>query len=416
MERALSRSVKFGLLGALYFSQGLPFGFFTQALPVLLRKQGVSLGAIGLSSLAAAPWALKFLWAPAVDRYSMSRLGRRKSWIVPLQLSAVLILAALALSPLSLPRLLAAFLLLNLVAATQDIATDGLAVDLLSLAERGFGNGLQVAAYRVGMIAGGGALLMLHDTIGSAGVFASMSALTAAATVPVWIAREPPARIAPLRESGGVHFLRRPGAWRLIALLAVYKSGDAFGTSMLRPWLSDLGLTLQDIGLLLGTVGFCSGLAGALAGGLLLNRVGRRGALVSFGLLQVLTIAGYAGLALGHPGFGALSFWCALEHFASGMATAALFTCMMDWCSEAAAATDYTVQACAVVIATGAASSLAGFSAQSIGHFAHFALSGALALLALLAVWQLFPSPAAVLALTATTPPAPARPATPPPA
>jgi MFS family permease len=75
-------SSRLALLGCLYFSQGLPFGFFTQALPVLMRKLGVSLGAIGLSSLLALPWALKFLWAPAVDRFWIARFGRRKSWIV----------------------------------------------------------------------------------------------------------------------------------------------------------------------------------------------------------------------------------------------------------------------------------------------------------------------------------------------
>jgi MFS transporter, PAT family, beta-lactamase induction signal transducer AmpG len=400
VARPLSAALKFGVLGALYFSQGLPFGFFTQALPVLMRKQGYSLGAIGLSSLAAAPWALKFLWAPAVDRYSLARLGRRKSWIVPLQLAALLILIALALTRLDMPRLLGAFLLLNLVAATQDIATDGLAVDLLAERERGFGNGLQVAAYRVGMIVGGGALLLLYDVIGSRGVFASMAALTLVATLPVWIAREPPVSPAVHGQPGtGRHFLRRPGALRVLLLLGVYKAGDAFATGMLRPFLSDLGLTLEDIGLLLGTVGFCAGLAGALVGGVLIERVGRRAALVSFGLLQVLAVAGYAGLALGKPGFLALCAWCGAEHFASGMASAALFTCMMDWCSEHSSATDYTVQACAVVIATGAASSLAGFSAQAFGYFVHFCLAGVLALAAIGAVRALFPTPDTVRAL-----------------
>jgi PAT family beta-lactamase induction signal transducer AmpG len=400
VERPPSAALKFGVLGALYFSQGLPFGFFTQALPVLMRKQGFSLGAIGLSSLVAAPWALKFLWAPAVDRYCVARLGRRKSWIVPLQLASLLILGALALTRMDMSRLLAAFFVLNLVAATQDIATDGLAVDLLAERERGFGNGLQVAAYRVGMIAGGGGLLILYDVIGSGGVFASMAVLTLAATLPVWIAREPTARSA--ASSGaraGRHFLRRPGALRVLLLLGVYKAGDAFATGMLRPFLSDLGLTLEDIGLLLGTVGFCAGLVGALVGGLLVQRVGRRAALVSFGLLQVVAVAGYAGLALGTPGFLALAAWCGAEHFASGMATAALFTCMMDWCSEHSSATDYTVQACAVVIATGAASSLAGFSAQALGYFAHFCLAGVLALGAIGAVRALFPAPEAVRAL-----------------
>jgi MFS family permease len=81
------------LLGSLYFAQGLPFGFFTQALPVMMRKTGFSLGQIGLTSLLAMPWALKFLWAPAVDRYWSARLGRRRSWILPLQFATVEILA-----------------------------------------------------------------------------------------------------------------------------------------------------------------------------------------------------------------------------------------------------------------------------------------------------------------------------------
>ena len=69
------------LLLGLYLSQGLPFGFFTQALPVLMRQQGVDLGTIGLANLLALPWALKFLWAPAIDRVP----GPRKRVILPLQ-------------------------------------------------------------------------------------------------------------------------------------------------------------------------------------------------------------------------------------------------------------------------------------------------------------------------------------------
>jgi hypothetical protein len=175
-----SLGAKLGLLGALYFTQGLPFGFFTQALPVLLRKEGLSLREIGLTSLLALPWALKFLWAPLIDRYSLPVLGRFNSWIVPLQLGSITILCALGLQgTLSHVRfLMAAFLLLNLIAATQDIATDGLAVEMLAERERGLANGLQVAGYRVGMIVGGGALLVLYDRLGSSGTFLAMAALT----------------------------------------------------------------------------------------------------------------------------------------------------------------------------------------------------------------------------------------------
>lgn len=399
-------AAKLGLLGSLYFSQGLPFGFFTQALPVMLRKQGFSLGEIGLASLLAIPWALKFVWAPVVDRYSIPRVGRRKTWIVPLQLASVALLAVLGSSAeaSSMTGLMAAVLLLNLVAATQDIATDGLAVDLLAPPERGLANGVQVAGYRVGMIVGGGLLLILHDRLGSAGTFLSMAALTGLATIPVIAAREPAHRQREAqRASTHTHFLRRPGALSLLGLIVTYKAGDAFATGMLRPFLADAGLSLADIGWLLGTVGFVAGLVGALCGGALVNRLGRRRSLVAFGLLQAMTVAGYAYLAIGKPSPGALYALCAAEHFAGGMATAALFTCMMDWCSQETSATDYTVQASAVVIATGLASAVAGFSAQALGYFGHFCLATVLALAALAAVRRYFPSARATELLRRST-------------
>jgi MFS transporter, PAT family, beta-lactamase induction signal transducer AmpG len=401
-----STAAKLGLLGSLYFSQGLPFGFFTQALPVMLRKQGFSLGEIGLASLLSAPWALKFVWAPAVDRYSFSRIGHRKSWIVPLQLTAVALLAILGSSAdaSSMTALMAAVLLLNLVAATQDIATDGLAVDLLSPTERGLANGIQVAGYRVGMIVGGGLLLILHDRLGSRGTFLWMAALTAFATIPIIVAHEPARRShAAKRPSLHTHFLRRPGAMRLLGLIVTYKAGDAFATGMLRPFLADAGLSLADIGWLLGTVGFVAGLVGALCGGALVNRLGRRRSLVAFGLLQAATVAGYAYLAIGTPSRVALYALCGAEHFAGGMATAALFTCMMDWCSRETSATDYTVQASAVVIATGLASAVAGFSAQAFGYFGHFCVATVLALAALATVRRYFPSAKATDLLRCST-------------
>jgi len=83
-RRASVRTV--GLLAALYFVQGLPFGFQATVLPIYLRVNGVSLTGIVLLGMLAAPWLLKALWAPLVDRYWWPRLGRRKSWILPMQL------------------------------------------------------------------------------------------------------------------------------------------------------------------------------------------------------------------------------------------------------------------------------------------------------------------------------------------
>src|SRR6218665_2067176 len=144
------------LLGGLYAAQGLPFGFFSLALPVLLREQGWTLTAISFLQFLALPWGIKFLWAPLVDQH-----GSRRTWLLSLQGAAIAMALLLSELHFSLDSVLlfVAVFLFNLIAATQDVVTDGLAVRLLDAQERGLANGLQVGAYRLGMILVGGLLL-----------------------------------------------------------------------------------------------------------------------------------------------------------------------------------------------------------------------------------------------------------------
>lgn len=378
---------KIAILATLYLAQGLPYGFFTQALPVLLRKEGRSLGEIGLASLLSIPWALKFIWAPLVDRY-----GTRRLWVAVVQAVTALLLALLAFfSDGSLNVLLVAILVINLCNATQDIATDGIAVSMLAEKERGLANGVQVAGYRLGMIIGGAWLLKLFDRTGWATTFGLMAAISLLATSAAFFARER-ANVDEPKRFGAWSFFRLPNAMRILVLVLIYKAGENFASGMLRPFLADLGLSLSDLADLLGTVGFFAGLLGALTGGALVGPLGRRRALVVFGFLQAFAVAGYAWLAYGDPPtMNELYAACALEHFASGTATASLFTAMMDWSRPEAGSADYTTQASAVVIATGAAQALSGFSAQSLGYFGHFVLATVFALVAIAAAAILFP-------------------------
>jgi PAT family beta-lactamase induction signal transducer AmpG len=117
----------FGLLSVLYFAQGLPSGLIAKGLPPLLREAGVSLSVIGFTSALALPWALKFLWAPFVDR-----CGSRKRWLLALNGATFALMLVIAARDFAawvavLPLLLAVLFVLNLVAATQDVATDGYA-------------------------------------------------------------------------------------------------------------------------------------------------------------------------------------------------------------------------------------------------------------------------------------------------
>lgn len=386
---------KLGLLATLYFSQGLPFGFFIQALPVLLRKQGLSLPAIGLTSLLALPWALKFLWAPWIDRSE-----RRKSWIVPLQLGAAIVMCVVALFDPSelLSFILVSVLITNLLAATQDVATDGLAIDMLDYNERGLGNGVQVAGYRVGMIVGGGALLILFDHSGWSMTFIGLALLLGVATLPILLHDEPratprhPATPTQRRSTEQVtmkvllDFVRRPGMWRWILAILLFKSGDALVGGMLRPFLVDVGLREAEIGWMLGAAGFTSGLLGAVVGGWATGKLGRTRALILFGLLQVLGGSMYAINSVGFDAMGYLYAACVIEHFTGGLATAAIFTMMMDACAPQTAGSDYTLQASIFVLVSGVGAATSGFIAAKLDYAALFWFGGAIGLLGMFVI------------------------------
>ena len=230
-------AAKLGLLGCAYFSQGLPFGFFTQALPVLLRQRGFSLGAD--RALLAARRALGAQVPVGAAGGPLSRAARRAAQVVDraAPARAVASCALLAPSAAARCRCSSAVLLLNLIAATQDIATDGLAVDMLAPGERGFANGLQVAGYRVGMIMGGGAAHPSRSARMRRGVSGHGRADRARDAAASPRASQRARRTAP--SAAVAHFLRRPGAARLLLLLVTYKIGDAFATGMLRPFLAD---------------------------------------------------------------------------------------------------------------------------------------------------------------------------------
>lgn len=369
-----SRLQRLGVLTALYAAQGLPYGFFTQALPSMLREMGVRLEIIGATAVLASPWALKALWAPFVERSASLR-----SWALGLQL--VTVLGAMVLALLNpehnLAVLGAAVLLSNLVAATQDIATDGIAVATLAPEERGWGNGLQVAGYRIGMIAGGSALLVIYDLTGWSLTALTMAVLLALTSLPLLLTDVGKSVTTSAPSALSWTWLRLSGALPWVAVLIAFKLGDYLVQGMLRPWLVDTGWSLTDIAALLGVGGFTAGLVGAAAGGALVAPLGRHRALVLFGLLQALSLGGYAIAA-----WTGLGVWAAVlaEHFLGGCATAALFTAMMDASRPDRGATDYTLQASIVVVASMVSAGVSGVLAAHLGYAGVFGLGAVVAL------------------------------------
>ena len=149
------------LLSAMYLCQTISVGFVFGSMPVILRNMGTSLQLVGGLFLLHLPWALKFLYASWVDRYYIPAIGRRRSWIFPLQWLGALILLCVSQTPPETHFWTMYFLLLslNIVMATNDIAVDGYATDILLPNERPWGNTIQSGARFLGLLLGGGLLL-----------------------------------------------------------------------------------------------------------------------------------------------------------------------------------------------------------------------------------------------------------------
>lgn len=369
------------VLSALYFAQGLPYGFFTQALPVVLRDSGFSLTKISLTGVLFAPWALKFLWAPYVDRY-----GTRRQWLLTLQLASAMVAVVLACLDLSstLTWLFVGVAVINLLSATQDVATDGLAVNMLGPRQRGLANGIQVGAYRIGMIAGGGGLLWLFALAGWRSLFLAMALLIIVTTVPIWSLRagqhdssnagtDDPPRARP--SGGWLRRVARPGMLVFILLIGAFKFGDSMGSTLVGPYMTDAGLSLGQIALVKGALSSAGALAGAALGGWLAFRFGRRPALIFGGVTQTISLGLFLTSAVGGGGFALIVVASLAEHILGGAATVALFTLMMDASEPRFAGSDYTLMACAVVVVQGFSGVVGGVIGDTLGYPAVFGTS-----------------------------------------
>lgn len=384
----------FLLLALLYFAQGLPSGLIAKALPALLRDQGVSLAVIGYTSALALPWALKFLWAPLLDRY-----GTRRQWLLALNGLTMILMVVVAARDFpawidALPWLLATLFCANVVSATQDIATDGYAVSRLEPRWRGLGNSIQVVGYKLGMVVGSGGLLWLVAHYGWQPSYGGLACLMVLVIVPVLFmddAQSLTQQAASHTQWHGLRgylqlfrdFMARPGMGWWLLTLACYKFGDSLASRMTGPLLRDSGLSLAQIGVMTGVAGATAGVLGAFLGGLAMVRAGHRAVLLTAGAMQALGLAGYLLVVGGLQHAYAIGAIVYFEQFADGLSTVALFTLMMDRCRAHAPGTDYSLQASLVVLATGIAATTGGLFTDHYGYATVFGVAAALTLLAL---------------------------------
>jgi MFS transporter, PAT family, beta-lactamase induction signal transducer AmpG len=365
-------------ISVLYFAEGMPMGIVVDKLPVYLRAHGVSLEAIGVFASLTAPWTLKPLWAPLVDRF-----GERRHWIVAALLVMALATFAIPFGDPTSPStlLILAVLALTIAGATQDIAIDAYTIGLLEPGEEGVGNGVRVSAYRAALIASGGGLLLLASRAGWTIAFDVAALIFVGLAVAAWVA--PP--VAVVRQPVAawarafVDWLSRPGAVAVLLFIVLYKLADVSMGPMVKPFWLDSGLTLEDVALVSTTAGVGLTIAGALAGGWFTSRFGIFHGLWFLGLLQAFSNLGYAGAAALGGGRAAIYAASMLESFTGGLGTAAFLAFLMHVCEREQAATQYALLSALFGLTRSVSAPFTGYGVTHFGYATYFAMTFALA-------------------------------------
>lgn len=374
------------------FVSGLPLLLTGSVLQAWMTEEGVDLGTIGLFALVGLPYTLKFVWAPLMDRYTPALLGRRRGWLLIIQLLLMLAIAGLGLTqPAQAPLLVAlAALLVTFFSASQDIVIDAYRREALADDEQGLGAALYVNGYRIGMLLASGGGLILADFIPFSSVYLLMAGFMLLGMLTTLLAPEPEtpggtpqtlraAVVEPFRE-----YFQRHGAWWILLFILLYKVGDIMAAHMTTPFYLDIGFSKTEIGTVVKLFGFWATVAGGLLGGVLILRLGIYHALWSFGILQAASTAGFALLAVVGDLLPLLAAVVAFENLSAGMGTAAFIGFMASLTDKRFTATQYALLTSLMGIPRVLIAAPTGYLAEAMGWVAFFSFCALIALPGLL--------------------------------
>lgn len=359
-------------IGGVYVAQSLVGGLTFMGIPAVLRTEGVPLETLGLVALLMLPWALKFLWAPWVERYRIRVDGTRRSRQVVArgQVACALALAALALAgPGNIRMLFALLALVALASATVDIAVDAFAVEQLSAADRGWGNAAQVGGGYLGLVLGGGAFLALVPHAGWAVATATMAGAVLLLALPFLFGREPARAPAPRPHTPSLSYaLRRPQVRRGLLVTVLFEAGVRLVQMLAGPLLVDRGLDLSTLGLLNGAGAVGAGLLGTALGGMLVRRQGAQRALLMAAGGQVAALITLALAVSMGADITILAALVVVKTLAMATGFVCLYALLMGWSSLKQAGVDFTVFQCADAAVAGLAGYGAALVAGRLGY------------------------------------------------
>ena len=384
------------------FSSGLPLYVLIQLVPAWLRSNEVDLATIGLFSLVALPYTWKFIWSPLMDRFTLPFLGRRRGWALITQLALLLSIGALGLfDPReSLQAIVVVVFVVSLFSASQDIVIDAYRRELLADDELGTGNSFFINAYRLSSLVPGSLALILSDFLPWATVYWVTASFMLVGVATTFVIREVSddslaphslreAVVEPFRE-----FFRRdgvPAALTILAFMFFYKLGDNLATALATPFSLDMGFSRSEIGAIAKVAALWSVIAGSIIGGIAMLKLSINRALWLFGLVQLVTILGFAWLSTeGHNPTG-LFIVVSAEYLGVGLGTVALTAYIARETSLAFTATQFALFTSFIAVPRTFANASTGFLIEAMGYTSFFLLCTAVAVPGMLMLIKVAP-------------------------
>jgi len=357
------------------FSCGLPLLLTSTLLQAWMKKAGIDLTMIGLMALVGLPYTVKFLWAPFLDRFTISSLGRRRGWLLLAQIALVFSIAGLGfINPAQDPLIMVlAALLVTFSSASQDIVVDAYRREDLADEELGLGSSFYINGYRIGMLLASGGGLILADFLSFKTAYMIMAACMLPTIITTLLTPEPSiaagtpktmreAIVEPLSE-----YFSRENAVLILAFVLLYKLGDTMASAITTPFYLDLGFSMKEIGAIVKIFGLGATISGSLIGGVLMLRLGINRSLWIFGFLQGISVAGFAVLARIGYSLPALSGVIAFENLTGGMGTAAYAAFMASITNKKFTATQYALLSSLMGVPRVIVSAPTGFLAKHMG-------------------------------------------------
>ena len=368
----------------------MPLYVLFQLVPAWLREGGVSLAEIGLFALVGIPYTWKFLWAPLMDRWIPPFLGRRRGWMIVCQVGLLLSIGVLGSFQPAQTTWLIAWLAVAVAffSASQDVALDAYRREILPDEELGMGNAVHVQAYRISSLVPGSLSLILADILPWSSVFWITAGFMLVGVVMTLVIAEPETELPTgtgLRAAVTapfVEYLRRRGWSGLLLVLGfmfLYKIGDNMATALATPFYLDMGFSKTQIGLVAKHAALWPAIIGGLLGGLIMIRTGINRSLWLFGVVQVVSILGFAVLASTGPLLWLLAVVISFEYLGVGMGTAAFTAFIARETSKTYAATQFALFTALAALPRTFANASTGIIVESTGWTNFFLICAVLA-------------------------------------